>query len=205
MHGQGLRYLALGDSYTIGEGVPEAGRWPVQLVQALRAQGIALQPPQIVATTGWTSEELAAAIDAAAPAGDYDLVSLGIGVNDQYRGRSVDQYRAQFAVLLERAIGFASNRPARVLVLSIPDWGLTPFAIAQQRDGAATSAQIDAFNAAAQALCQARGVAFVDITPLSRAHGHQADMLAGDGLHPSPAMYALWAALALPAARNALA
>jgi len=114
-------------------------------------------------------------------------------------------HRAQFAALLERAIGFAGNRPARVLVLSIPDWGLTPFAIAQQRDGAATSAQIDAFNATAHALCQARGAAFVDITPLSRAHGREANMLAGDGLHPSPAMYALWTALALPAARNALA
>jgi lysophospholipase L1-like esterase len=203
--GTGLRYLALGDSYTIGEGVPAAGRWPVQLVDALQARGIDIQAPQIIATSGWTTDELDAAIDAAAPVGDYDLVSLGIGVNNQYRGRPLDEYAAQFAALLERAIGFAGGDPGRVLVLSIPDWGHTPFAKAQQRDGAGTSARIDAFNEAARALCERRRVAFVDITPISRLHGMDPAMLADDGLHPSAAMYALWTRLACPLARDALA
>ena len=131
-----MSYLALGDSYTIGEGVPDADRWPVQLATALRAEGIDLADPRIIATTGWTTDELASAIDVAEPVGRYDFVSLLIGVNNQYRGRSVAEYRGEFTALLKRAIGFAGGRPERVLVLSIPDWGVTPFAaaqIAQQR------------------------------------------------------------------------
>ena len=116
-----LRYLALGDSYTIGEGVAEGGRWPLQLARALRDEGIALADPRIVAATGWTTDELSAAIDAAEPLGDYDFVSLLVGVNNQYRGRDLDNYRAEFAALLERATGFAGGHPERVLVLSIPD------------------------------------------------------------------------------------
>ena len=196
-----LRYLALGDSYTIGEGVPESGRWPVQLAQALRADGIPLTDPRIIAQTGWTTDELDAAIDAAHPLAEYDLVSLLIGVNNQYRGRSVDEYRAQFAGLLERAIGFAQWRRERVLVLSIPDWGVTPFARQAARDGERIAVEIDAFNAAAQQVCGARGVAFVDITPLSRAHGAEPVMLAEDGLHPSATMYNEWMRLALPVVR----
>ncbi|MHB8913168.1 MAG: GDSL-type esterase/lipase family protein, partial [Lysobacter sp.] len=168
-----LRYLALGDSYTIGEGVPEAGRWPVQLVRALRADGVALADPRIIATTGWTTDELAAAIDAAQPRDRFDFVSLLIGVNNQYRGRDVADYRDQFTALLERAIAFAGGRAERVLVLSIPDWGVTPFAAAQYaqqrgRDAAQIAGELDAYNAAARAICDARGVAFVDITAVSR-------------------------------------
>ena len=100
-----LRYLALGDSYTIGEGVPESGCWPVQLADALRAEGIALEPPRIIARTGWTTDELSAAIDAAEPLGAWDFVSLLVGVNNQYRGRAVEQYAREFAALLERAVG----------------------------------------------------------------------------------------------------
>ncbi|PPT79669.1 SGNH/GDSL hydrolase family protein [Xanthomonas theicola] len=198
------RYLALGDSYTIGEGVPASGRWPLQLAQALRAEGMALDDPQIVAATGWTTDELDAGIDAAAPRPPFDLVSLLIGVNDQYRGRALGEYRARFSALLARAVGFAGGRGGRVLVLSIPDWGVTPFARAQGRDPVRTGSEIDAFNAVAAKACAALGVAFVDITPCSRAHGHDAGMLAGDALHPSSAMYAGWSALALPAARRAL-
>ena len=200
-----LSYLALGDSYTIGEGVAEHGRWPVQLATILRSEGIALADPRIIATTGWTTDELSAAIDAAEPLGEWDFVSLLIGVNNQYRGRDVGEYTQEFAALLERAIGFAHGRADRVLVLDIPDWGVTPFARFEAGNRANIAAEIDAYNAAAQVVCAARGVAFVDITPLSREHGAEAAMLAEDGLHPSAAMYAEWTRLALPAARRLLA
>src|SRR5690606_3173755 len=199
-----LRYLALGDSYTIGEGIAEDGRWPLQLAQALRAEGIALADPWIIATTGWTTDELSAAIDAARPAPGFDLVSLLIGVNNQYRGRGLDEYRAQFDALLARAIGFASGRAGRVLVLSIPDWGVTPFAAGSGRDPATIARELDGFNAVARAQCAARDVAFVDITAVSRERGAEAAMLAADGLHPSAAMHAQWTRLALPVARRLL-
>lgn len=199
-----LRYLALGDSYTIGEGVAAAQRWPVQLVDGLRAYGWNVAPPQIIATTGWTTDELQAGIDTATPQGTFDLVSLLIGVNNQYRRRSLDEYRSQFDALLQRAIGFAGGHAAHVFVLSIPDWGLTPFAHAQGADAGLIAAQIDAFNSIASDLCAKRAVRFVDITATSRDGGDAADMLVDDGLHPSGAMYARWTALALPAARDAL-
>jgi lysophospholipase L1-like esterase len=200
-----LRYLALGDSYTIGEGVAEDGRWPLQLARALRDAGIALADPRIIATTGWTTDELSAAIDAAESLGDYDFVSLLVGVNNQYRGRDVDDYRAEFAALLERAIGFAGGDAGRVLVLSIPDWGVTRFGRASGRDTGAIARELDAYNAAARAICAARGVAFIDITAASRTHGADAAMLADDGLHPSALAYADWARLALPVAQGLLA
>jgi len=200
-----LSYLALGDSYTIGEGVAPADRWPMQLAARLRADGIALADPQVVATPGWTTDELDAGIDTAQLQGSFDFVSLLVGVNNQYRGRPVDEYRVQFAALLERAITFAHGRADRVLVLSIPDWGVTRFGAASGRDAAATARELDAYNAAAQAICEARGVAFVDITAISRQHGAEGAMLVEDGLHPSRAMYALWTDAALPAAQRLLA
>ncbi|WP_290887843.1 SGNH/GDSL hydrolase family protein [Arenimonas sp.] len=200
-----LSYLALGDSYTIGESVPEAGRWPVQLAAALRAQGIALEDPRIIATTGWTTDELSAAMDAAEPLGRHDVVSLLVGVNNQYRGWNLGEYRVEFADLLDRAIALAGDRPGRVLVLSIPDWGVTPFGQASGRDTAEIARQLDAFNAAAADECAAREVAFVDITPVSRERGAEPGMVADDGLHPSAAMYTEWTRLALPVARVLLA
>ncbi|AKC86986.1 SGNH/GDSL hydrolase family protein [Pseudoxanthomonas suwonensis] len=201
-------YLALGDSYTIGEGVEPAGRWPVQLAAALRGEGIELGEPRIIATTGWTSDELDAGIDAAhaqAPIGvEHALVSLLVGVNNQYRGRPLDEFRDQFVALLRRAIGYAGGDPARVLVLAIPDWGVTPFAFAQSRDPALVAAQIDAFNAVCREEAGHAGARWIDIAPVSRERGGEAAMLVDDGLHPSAAMYALWTALALPAAREAL-
>lgn len=198
------RYLALGDSYTVGEGVDPAGAWPMQLAAALRAEGVPLADPAVIATTGWTTDELDAAIDAAAPAADFDLASLLIGVNNQYRGRSAEEYDAQFRALLGRAIGFAGGDPGRTFVLSIPDWGVTPFAAESARDLARISRELDAFNAIAAGHCRERGVAFVDITPASRARGAERAMLAADGLHPSAAMYAEWARLALPTVRALL-
>lgn len=202
-------FLALGDSYTIGEGVPEAGRWSVQLAGLLQARGIAIDPPRIIATTGWTTDELDAGIDAAHATDpiptDLALVSLLIGVNNQYRGRSLAEYEVQFAGLLERAIAFAGGEPGRVIVLAIPDWGVTPFAIQSGRDREEIAAQLDAFNLTAQRMTEARGARFVDTAPMSRERGGEMVMLADDGLHPSEALYARWAEAALPAAQAALA
>ena len=200
-----LRYLALGDSYTIGEGVDAAGRWPMQLARLLRMEGVLLGDPRIIATTGWTTDELDAAITAAEPLGEHDFVTLLIGVNNQYRGRSVEEYRTQFAALLWRAIGFARNRPDRVLVLSIPDWGVTPFAAQSGRDTAQIARELDAYTLAAREVCAQRGVSFVDITPVSRARGTEPAMLTDDGLHPSAAMYTEWTRLAFPVAHHLLA
>jgi len=197
-----MTYLALGDSYTIGESVPPAERWPVQLTGLLRGQGLGLGTPTLIARTGWTTDELSAAMDAAALTGPYDLVSLLIGVNNQYRGRAVEEYREQFTALLQRAVGLAGGRPGRVLVLSIPDWGVTPFAAG--RDRAAIAAAIDQYNAVNAEEAARAGAAYVDVTPTSRRAVDQPDLLADDGLHPSGAMYAAWAALALPVVCAAL-
>jgi lysophospholipase L1-like esterase len=193
------RYLALGDSYTIGEGVPEAARWPVQLVAALGTAGVTVTAPEIIARTGWTTDELDAAITARDPQGPYALVTLLIGVNNQYRGRSVDEYRTQFRALLQRAIGFAGGEAARVIVVSIPDWGVTPFNT--RRDKATVAAQIDAYNAVNKEESAAAQVAWVDVTDLTRA---QPAAVVADGLHPSAAMYAQWTARVLPLAQAAL-
>ena len=202
-----LTYLALGDSYTIGEGVPEDGRWPVQLAAALRARGIAVAPPRIIARSGWTTDELIAAIDQEQEQGllkaRYGLVSLQIGVNNQYRGRDLDEFGVQFDYLLARAIAFAGGDPHRVLAASIPDWGVTPFGVASGRDRTQIAEQIDQFNAEAQARSARRGVAWVEVTDLSRDPA-LAHALVADGLHPSGEMYARWverlqAAIADPA------
>ncbi|HEV7587259.1 MAG TPA: SGNH/GDSL hydrolase family protein [Longimicrobium sp.] len=199
---EGVRYLALGDSYTIGEGVEAGERWPARLAALLRARGIAVAEPEIVARTGWTTDELDAAIDVAAPHGSYGLVSLLIGVNNQYRGGAESIYRADFTTLLHRAIGFAGGDASRVVVLSIPDWGVTPFT--EGRDRARIAAEIDAFNAAAREVTAELGARWVDVTPASRQAGSDRAMLVADGLHPSGRQYARWAELALPAAAAVL-
>lgn len=199
---EGIRFLALGDSYTIGEGVAPEERWPAQLAALLRARSIAIADPQVIARTGWTTDELDAAIDQAAPRGPYGLVTLLIGVNDQYRGGSAAEYRPRFEGLLRRAIGFAGGEAARVVVVSIPDWGVTPFA--EGRDRARIAEEIDAFNAAAREVTAAAGARWVDVTAASREAGAVAEMLVDDGLHPSGRAYARWAELALPAARDAV-
>lgn len=196
-------YLALGDSYTIGEGVAADERWPAQLARRLRALGVAIADPAIVATTGWTTDELAAAMDAATFAPPYALASLLIGVNNQYRGRALDEYRGEFAALLERASALAAS-PTRVFVVSIPDWGVTRFAREQGRDAAQVGAEIDAFNAAAREIATAAGIPFVDVTAASREAGDGEAMLVADGLHPSAAQYALWTDEIVPVARALL-
>lgn len=198
-----LRYLALGDSYTIGETVSADQRWPVQLVALLREDRLSLDEPVIVAQTGWTTDELTSGIERAQIEGRFDLVSLLIGVNDQYRGRDLAAYRARFGALLQQAIDFAGGVPQRVLVLSIPDWSVTPFA--QGKDQQRIRAEIDRFNAANRADAEQAGVHYLDITPASRLAAADPQLLADDGLHPSGAMYTMWAQLALPAAQAALA
>lgn len=197
-----VTFLALGDSYTIGEAVDTTERWPVRLAELLRARGIAVAEPVIVAKTGWTTDELSRGIDDASPAGTYDVVSLLIGVNNQYRGRSADEYREQFRALVDRAVQFADGRADHVVVLSIPDWGVTPFAAG--RDRARIAAEIDAFNAINREETERRGARYVDVAPISRRAYENPSLVAHDGLHPSGTMYAAWAELALPAVRQVL-
>jgi len=196
-------FLALGDSYTIGEGVALDERWPAQLVARLRNEGIDVDDPQIIATTGWTTDELAAAMDTASFAPPYGLVAMLIGVNNQYRGRPLDEYRAQFHALLQRAIKLAGGNAEHVLVVSIPDWGETPFAAREGRDAARIAREIDAFNAAACADAGSGGAHWVDVTTASRAPEARAELV-GDGLHPSGAQYARWTETILPFARAVL-
>lgn len=199
-----LRLLALGDSYTIGEAVDPSGRWPVQLAARLREHGIPVAEPVIIARTGWSTAELLAAIDAEPPPGPFDLVSLLIGVNDQYRGYPCDAaYRSRVEALTARAVAFTGGRPHRVIALSIPDWGATPFAA--DRDRARIAAEVDAFNAANRAVAYAARASWVDVTPISREAATDPTLLAHDGLHPSAAMYARWVELLLPTALRCIA
>ncbi|HET6905397.1 MAG TPA: SGNH/GDSL hydrolase family protein [Rhodanobacteraceae bacterium] len=196
-------FLALGDSYSIGEGVAEAERWPMQLVARLRALGIAIDDPHVIARTGWTTGELSAAMDRANLHPPYDLVSLLIGVNNQYRNRALGEYRVQFRALLERAVSLAGGDARHVVVVSIPDWGVTPFARGEGRDPRQVAAQIDAFNATAREEADAMRAHFVDITGSSRAPDVRG-LLVGDGLHPSAAQYTRWAKIIAPVAREVL-
>lgn len=199
-HNRVLRYLALGDSYTIGEGVSPADRFPMQLTRRLRERGMEMGDPEIIARTGWTTDELAQAIDAANPQGPFDLVTLLVGVNNQYRGRTAEAYRPEFEPLLRRAIAFAGNRPERVMVVSIPDWGVTPFG----RDHKNVDVEIDAFNAVNREQAEQLGVWYADITPISREALNDPTLVTGDGLHPSGEMYTRWVELLMPLAVKAL-
>ena len=198
---QPVRYLALGDSYTIGASVAPAERWPMQLAAKLRTNGLIVAEPLIIARTGWTTDELMAAIERQQPQGPFDLVSLLIGVNDQYRGRSGDAYRRQLRQLLHMVIAYAGGHPAHVIVLSIPDWSVTPFAAGHQRTAIATA--IDNFNAINRQEAAQAGVRYVDITLVSRQALQDTSLLATDGLHPSGKMYTQWVELVLPTALSA--
>ncbi len=189
------RYLALGDSYTIGESVAATERFPVQL-----ARELGLGDPQIIAQTGWTTDELNAAIDAANPQGPYDLVTLLIGVNNQYRGREAEQYRGEFAALLQRAIGFAGGDAKKVVVVSIPDWGVTPFA--EGRDRAKIAREIDQYNAINQEEAQRARASYVHITTISRRPDPA--LVADDKLHPSAKQYSEWVKLMVSSSERAL-
>ncbi|MEO8200348.1 MAG: SGNH/GDSL hydrolase family protein [Gemmatimonadota bacterium] len=197
-----IRILCLGDSYTIGESVAPNERWPAQLAAMLRGEGRDVADPVIIAQTGWTTDELSTAIESAAPKGAFDLVTLLIGVNNQYRGRDTLEYRGHFRELLNRAIGLAGGNATHVIVLSIPDWGVTPFAA--DRDRARVGREIDEFNAINREETLHRGAAYVEITPTSREAAHDPGLTAMDGLHPSGEMYRRWAELVRPLAVAAL-
>lgn len=185
------KYLALGDSYTIGENVSEQERWPVQLVNMLRSADLDIDDPLIIAKTGWTTGELFDAIYAADPPTEFDLVSLLIGVNNQYRGLPLDQYRSEFTDLVERSISFARNDSKHVIVLSIPDWSITPFAL--DRDQSQISLEVNRFNEVNQDEANKLGVKYFNFSKPSRLFSSEPAMLAVDGLHPSGEMYKVWA------------
>jgi lysophospholipase L1-like esterase len=180
-----MRYLALGDSYTIGESVPESERWPVQLAAAL-APG---STPAIIATTGWRTDDLMGAIQKAALQPPYDLVSLLIGVNNQYQGRSVEAYKPEFEGLLKKAIELTGGDRTKVFVVSIPDYGFTPFG-KPKRQG--ITADIDLFNEANRTISSKFGVRYINITDISRRGFDDPALVASDGLHPSGKQYKLW-------------
>jgi lysophospholipase L1-like esterase len=196
------RLLTLGDSYTIGQGVAEDARWPVRLAARLREQGVVIDAPEIIAKTGWTTDDLARAIDQRQPRGPYDLVTLLIGVNDQYGGRAVEEYRPRFRALLQQAIALAGGHAAQVIVVSIPDWSVTPFAA--RFDPAEIASEIASYNAVNREEAQRQGVPYIDITPNSRAAATDTTLLADDGLHPAAKMYDAWVQLILPVAQAAL-
>ena len=194
-------YLALGDSYTIGEQVLFAENFPNQTVALLTktADGsYNFDAPEIIAQTGWTTDEQDAAINATHLTKQYDIVSLLIGVNNQFRGRTANNFKIEFEHLLQRAIQFAGNKPQRVFVLSIPDWGVTPFAEdrlpdEQGRDGKQIADEIDAYNIFCETYAAAFKTHFINITTAQRADGNKTEFLAADGLHPSGKEYNKWA------------
>lgn len=197
-----FRFLALGDSYTIGESVSEKMRWPNQLAELLKSEGIEAEVT-IIARTGWTVDELWEGIQARPPEGTYDLVTLLIGVNDQYRGYPVAGYREKFRFMLGKAVDYAGGDSTKVIVLSIPDWGFTPFAAAKG-DTEPVSQQIDQFNAINLEETKNVGGHYVDVTIISRMALDDFELIAGDRLHPSGKMYAMWAEKVLPVALDVL-
>ena len=184
-------YLALGDSYTIGEQVSSKDNFPHQAVALLHQQNIEVADPVIIATTGWTTDELAASIREHNIQEKFSFVSLLIGVNNQYRGRTVENYKEEYAQLLNTAIAYANGKPEDVFVLSIPDWGVTPFA--DGRDRQQIAHEIDAYNAACKEITLAHKCHYIEITQSTRDNGQKKEYLAGDGLHPSAKEYAVWA------------
>lgn len=186
-------YLALGDSYTIGEGVEESGRYPNQAVEALKSKNLFFEKPTIIAKTGWTTDELDQGIEAAGIHGKtYDLVTLLIGVNNQYRGRPVTDYESEFRKMLTKAIQFAKGNPRHVVVISIPDWGITPFAENRGTDKEKVAKEIDAYNAAKERISKELGVFYIDITEEYRKIGALPEMVVEDKLHPSALVYKSW-------------
>jgi lysophospholipase L1-like esterase len=185
----GLSYLALGDSYTIGQNVTTDQRWPVLLVKDLKAAGKSVRKPDIIAVTGWTTANLLSSLNSQTLRKDYDLVSLMIGVNNQYQGQGPDQYRREFRELLLKSIEYAGGNSNRVFVLSIPDWGVTPYG------GSVIgpiSKEIDHFNSVGKQECDKLNVLFTDITPTSRLALNNPEMVASDRLHFSGKMHQLW-------------
>ncbi len=185
-----ITYLALGDSYTIGTGVPSNHRFPVQLCNKLLADGFSIAEAQIVAANGWTTANLINATNNFSPDSAFSLVSLLIGVNNQYQGRPITEYTSQFTTLLERAIAYAGGDTCRVIVISIPDYSVTPFG--QNMNPSQIAQQIDQFNKVNQSISNAYSVDYYYITDISRQAASDPTLIAPDNLHPSGAQYTLW-------------
>lgn len=183
------KFLALGDSYTIGESVAENERWPVQLGRALNERGQKIDPPRIIATTGWRCDQLKQAILDAKLPNDWGMVSLLIGVNNQYQKRTAESYAPEFEELLNMAVQLAGGNKKNVFVVSIPDYGFTPFGNPKQEE---ISKAIDEFNNVNRRITQKMGITYVEITDLTREGLVKPEYVAADGLHPSGAMYSLW-------------
>lgn len=197
-----LTYLALGDSYTIGESVPYEDRWPTRLVQLLRKSGKEVAAPVFVSRTGWTADELIREIHSIGDPNTYDLVTLLIGVNNQYRGLDIDLFRQNFKELLGIAAKFARGKKSHVVVVSIPNWGLVPFA--KGRNAAQITAAIKHYNEVCAHETRAFGAQFVDISPLADKAAGDPSFVASDGLHYSGKMHQLWAEKVLPVAKKIL-
>jgi lysophospholipase L1-like esterase len=193
MSNQHFSYLALGDSYTIGESVLLSQSFPYQTVQLLRNQGFNFYAPEIIAKTGWTTDELLTGIENSTLLATYDFVSLLIGVNNQYRERDIDNYKNEFETLLLKAISFSKNKSEGVIVLSIPDWGVTPFAAG--RDQKKISAEIDLFNRINKGVSESHQVSYINITDFTREAFTDVSLLAEDKLHPSGKDYGRWAGI----------
>ena len=197
MTNDSLTYLALGDSYTVGEAEPQAQSYPYQLVDSLNSKGYKVLRPEVIATTGWTTQDLINAIATSGINGKkFDFVTLLIGVNDQYQHLSIDVYRQNFTQLLNEAIRFAGGDTSKVFVISIPDWGVTPFANGQD---SVIYPEIINFNAVNLSISKAAGVNYIDVTPTSRTAANEPTLIAPDGLHFSGKMYAEWVKLLEPA------
>lgn len=192
------RFLALGDSYTIGEAVKKKDRWPEQLAARLRFHQLTIADPLVLARAGWTTADLLQAMEENPLQGPYDLVIVGVGMNNQLRGLDLDDYRSDLARILERAKSLGQPAAPRVVVLSIPDWSVTPFA--QGRDRQAIGEAIDAFNLVNLEETARRGLYYLDVTGISRKPESGQGWLADDGLHPGPRQYSLWAEKIYPIA-----
>lgn len=183
-------YLALGDSYTIGESVVETQRWPVQLAEQLRARGYKMAPPKIIAKTGWTTEDLLKGMDTELSTHrEFDLVSILIGVNNQYQGKLITEYEEDLRIIFRRAINHSKTKENGVLAVSIPDYGYTPFGSATQPE---ISEEIDRFNEVFRRVAADFNVPFYNITPISREAEENPELIASDDLHPSGLMYQRW-------------
>ena len=190
-----LKYLALGDSYTIGESVAESERWPVQLAKALTEKGTPVLKPKIIAVTGWRTDNLSNGINIARLKNEYDLVSLLIGVNNQYQGKSAKEYAVEYEELLKKAIELAGDNKDRVFVVSIPDYGFTPFGQPKQEK---ITKELDEFNAINRRITEGYGIMYINITDISRKGLDDPNLVASDGLHPSGKQYTLWVERIIP-------
>jgi len=186
-----IKYLALGDSYTIGQSVPVDENYPNQLYARFLADDIPIETPTIIARTGWSTGQLQQAINQASLTTDYDLVSLLIGVNNQFRGLSKTAYATEFEALLQRAIAFAKDDKVKVFILSIPDYAYTPFG-QNNSNSSRISSEIDEFNAINKTITESYGIAYFDITPISRRGNEETELVATDKLHPSGEQYRQW-------------